>query len=99
MLLCGKNLFSRWYTSDISEGKSRKHRRHDHRCPPPSCCPFLRPSRLLGFAAQIFDGITEGRSIAERYDFLSSLTTAELARLGLSRQDISRAAVTGIPNL
>ena len=57
--------------------------------------PLSAPSRLLGFAAQVFDGIAEGRGIAERYDFLSSLTNTELAGLGLTRQDISRAAVSG----
>ena len=57
------------------------------------------PSRLASYAAQVLEGISEGRRIAARYDVLSGLTNAELARLGLTRQDISRAAVTGIPNV
>jgi uncharacterized protein YjiS (DUF1127 family) len=37
----------------------------------------------------------EGREIATRYERLSRLTNAELARLGLTRQDITRVAVNG----
>jgi len=54
------------------------------------------PSRLLGLAAIVFEGIKEGRDIERRYDLLSRLTNSELARLGLTRQDIPRAAVNGI---
>ena len=35
-------------------------------------------------------------TIAQRYDLLTSLTIAELTRLGLTREDIPRAAVTGL---
>ncbi len=38
----------------------------------------------------------EGREIATRYERLSRLTNAELARLGLTRQDIPRVAVNGL---
>jgi len=54
------------------------------------------PSRLMGLAAAVFEGIKESRDIAHRYDLLSRLTNSELARLGLTRQDIPRAAATGI---
>ena len=36
------------------------------------------------------------RRSPERYERLSRLSNAELARLGLTRQDIPRAAVNGI---
>ena len=55
-----------------------------------------QPSRLVRLAVDVFEGIMEGRDIAYRYERLSRLSNAELARLGLSRQDIPRAAVNGI---
>jgi hypothetical protein len=44
----------------------------------------------------VFEGIMEGREIATRYERLSRLSNAELARLGLTRQDIPSAAVNGL---
>jgi len=58
----------------------------------------LVPSAAYGLtrlAVDVFDGIMEGREIATRYERLSRLTNAELARLGLARQDIPRVAVNG----
>ncbi len=54
------------------------------------------PSRLAHLAVDVYEGIMEGRDIAYRYDRLSRLINADLARLGLTRQDIPRAAVNGI---
>ena len=55
-----------------------------------------RPPRLVRLAVDVFEGIMEGRDIAYRYERLSRLSNAELARLGLTRQDIPRAAVNGL---
>ena len=55
-----------------------------------------QPSRLVRLAVDVFEGIMEGRDIAYRYERLSRLSNAELARLGLTRLDIPRAAVNGI---
>lgn len=59
----------------------------------PSPAPAQRLTRL---AVDVFEGIMEGREIATRYERLSRLSNAELARLGLTRQDIPRAAVNGL---
>jgi len=59
----------------------------------------LAPSADYGLtrlAMDVFAGIMEGREIATRYERLSRLTHAELARLGLARQDIARVAVNGL---
>ncbi|MEA2876437.1 MAG: hypothetical protein QOF14_1633 [Hyphomicrobiales bacterium] len=58
----------------------------------------LAPSAAYGLtrlAVDVFEGVMEGREIATRYERLSRLTNAELARLGLARQDIPRVAVNG----
>ena len=52
--------------------------------------------KLLRSIGTVFDGVTEGRGIAARYDRLSRMSDTELAQRGLIRQDISRAAVNGI---
>jgi uncharacterized protein YjiS (DUF1127 family) len=51
--------------------------------------------RLIRFAASFLDAVLEGRRISERYDRLSHMTQSELARIGLTRGDIARAAVQG----
>ena len=50
---------------------------------------------VAGFCADFCAGAREGREIEARYDALSRLSTADLARLGLTRADIAQAAVTG----
>lgn len=40
-------------------------------------------------------GVREGQAIAARYDQLSRMSHGELARHGLTRHDIHRAALTG----
>ncbi|HKS86440.1 MAG TPA: hypothetical protein VJR71_13250 [Pseudolabrys sp.] len=44
---------------------------------------------------QFAQGAREGREIAARYHALSRLSTHDLARRGLTRQAIARAALTG----
>lgn len=51
--------------------------------------------RLFGAVAAFFEGIREGKAMADRYDHLSKLSDAELARLGLGRQEIVRVVVNG----
>ena len=43
-----------------------------------------------------FEGIVEGRQMEMRYERLSRMSNSELARLGLTRQDIPRVAVNGL---
>lgn len=47
--------------------------------------------RLVG---GIVSGITEGRELAARYRLLQNRSDAELATLGLRREDIPRAVVS-----
>lgn len=44
----------------------------------------------------IMQGIVEGHDIATRYKALSRLSDAELARLGLTRQELTQAAIRGV---
>jgi hypothetical protein len=50
---------------------------------------------LGGLLVRIRMGVDEGREVAARYDRLSRMSRSELARHGLSRGDISRAALNG----
>jgi hypothetical protein len=52
-------------------------------------------SRITAWYTHFAEGVREGREIATRYRALSRLSTAELARRGLNRQAIARAALTG----
>jgi hypothetical protein len=61
--------------------------------------PASRPSGLFQYLADIFEGVNEGRVFAARYDRLSRMTGSELAKLGLTRADIPRAAVLGVRGL
>jgi len=56
--------------------------------------PSGRGTRRLGileFISELFEGINEGRELAGRYQQLARKSDAELARLGLKREDIPRA--------
>ena len=65
---------------------------------PARAIPSVTPrSPVRQFLTDLFTGVQEGREIAARYDALTRLSPAELASRGLTRQDISHAAVTGIP--
>ena len=58
----------------------------------PTATPVQTLTRV---AVAVYEGIMEGREIAHRYERLSRLSNVELARLGLARKDIARAAVQG----
>ena len=57
------------------------------------------PAKLLQSLGLVIDGVVEAREFASRYDRLSSMSNAELAGLGLARQDIPRVAVNGVAGL
>jgi hypothetical protein len=50
---------------------------------------------ILRFFNDFADGLQEGLELARRYDRLTSMSDSELARLGLRREDIPRAALAG----
>jgi len=49
----------------------------------------------MRFLNGLADGVREGIALAARYDTLSHKSDQELARMGLRRQDVPRAAVLG----
>lgn len=50
-------------------------------------------SHVVAGVVAFFDAVSEGSRIAHRYEALSRLSDAALARRGLTRQDIARAAL------
>ncbi|WP_428029525.1 DUF1127 domain-containing protein [Ancylobacter sp.] len=52
-------------------------------------------SRVVETVTSFFEAVGEGRRIAQRYEALARLSDAALAKRGLTRQDIARAAVNG----
>jgi len=52
-------------------------------------------SRISTWCAHFVEGVREGQEIAARYRTLSHLSTPDLARRGLNRYTIARAALTG----
>jgi hypothetical protein len=52
-------------------------------------------SRITAWCTHFAEGVREGQQIAARYRALSRLSTPDLARRGLNRQTIARAALTG----
>jgi len=52
---------------------------------------------VVGFCAEFCAGARHGREIEARYHALSQRSTPDLARLGLTRADMARAALTGRP--
>ncbi len=50
-------------------------------------------SGILRFLSSLVDGIRDGLALAARYDRLARMSDAELARLGLRREDVPRAAL------
>ena len=50
---------------------------------------------VAGFLNDLADGLREGLRLARRYDSLTALSEAELARLGLRREDIPQAILRG----
>jgi uncharacterized protein YjiS (DUF1127 family) len=59
----------------------------------PSGRAYRRP-RLFALALQIAAGIGDGLRWMRRYQALANKTDAELARLGLKREDIPRVVVS-----
>ena len=57
--------------------------------------PSALLSRIAAWCTRFAEGIREGREIAARYHALAQLSSPELARHGLNRQMITRAALTG----
>ena len=51
--------------------------------------------RLCAWGAKFVEGAREGQRIAARYHELSQLSGPDLARHGLTRQTMARAALTG----
>lgn len=54
-----------------------------------------RRTGILRFLADLASGIREGLALAARYDKLARMNDSELARIGLRREDLPRAALTG----
>ena len=50
---------------------------------------------ILRFLNGLADGIRDGLVFARRYDRLSAMSESDLARIGLRREDIPRAALIG----
>ncbi|HEY6023917.1 MAG TPA: DUF1127 domain-containing protein [Pseudolabrys sp.] len=50
---------------------------------------------IAAWCGQWAEGVREGQQIAARYHELSQLSGPDLARRGLTRQTIARAALTG----
>jgi hypothetical protein len=60
--------------------------------------PSGRPTRgsgVLKFLSGLAAGVRDGLAVAARYDKLARLSDSDLARLGLRREDIPRAALGG----
>jgi uncharacterized protein YjiS (DUF1127 family) len=61
---------------------------------------MTRPLRgLLSRLRDLIAGIREAREMQDRYDRLARLSDSELKRLGLDRQQIAHAVVSGHPRL
>jgi hypothetical protein len=50
---------------------------------------------ILQYISAFLDGISEGRELATRYEQLAHNSDAELARLGLRREDIPSVVFAG----
>jgi uncharacterized protein YjiS (DUF1127 family) len=63
--------------------------------------PSGRPTRGTGIMSffnslvSLAEGVREGLALAARYDNLAIKSDEELARIGLRRQDVPRAALLG----
>jgi len=51
--------------------------------------------QVAHYLSDIAEGIREGRALATRYDALARRSDAELARLGIKREDIPRVVMFG----
>jgi hypothetical protein len=52
-------------------------------------------SAFVGFCADFCAGARQGQEMAARYKELSRKSTPDLAKIGLTRSEIPRAALTG----
>jgi uncharacterized protein YjiS (DUF1127 family) len=59
--------------------------------------PQRRPSALRETLIKTWQGVQDGLRAARAYERLSPMSDAELARRGLSREDVLRAAMFGAP--
>ena len=79
-------------------GQIRQSSMNDIVCGTETSGLFVRAAALMeAFAAHcstVAAGCREGRQIAARYHVLSQLSGVELARRGLTRQSVARAALT-----
>jgi len=63
--------------------------------PFPSGRGARRTGGVMRFLSDLADAIRDGLALADRYDRLSRMSDAELARLGLNRVELPRAALSG----
>ena len=52
-------------------------------------------STVVSTCAELWAGVRQGRDIEARYHTLSRRSGPDLARLGMTRSDVARAALTG----
>jgi hypothetical protein len=55
-------------------------------------------STVVASCAEFYAGVRQGRDIEARYHTLSRRSGPDLARLGLTRPDVARAALSGKPH-
>jgi len=60
--------------------------------------PSGRAPRGEGFLTALFAALREGVSKARRYQMLAGKSNAELAQLGISREDLPRVVMFGQPS-
>jgi hypothetical protein len=65
--------------------------------PLPSGRGYRRRSNVTTLALQMVVGVRDGLRMLRRYKELAHKSDAELARLGLKREDLPHVAVTGTP--
>jgi hypothetical protein len=61
------------------------------------CLRQCRPQVIASIVSDYVAGARDGLAMARRYDALSALPASHLARLGLTRADISRVVATDAP--
>ena len=61
------------------------------------CLRQCHPQVIASIVSDYVAGARDGLAMARRYDALSALPASRLARLGLTRADISRVVATDAP--
>jgi uncharacterized protein YjiS (DUF1127 family) len=64
---------------------------------PATTAPKRRASTLRETLIKTWQGVQDGVRAARAYERLSAMSDAELARRGLSREEVLRAAMFGAP--